>query len=151
MKLSGHPVHPLLIHFPTALLPMELLFRVLQRIYDSEPYGIAAYYCLLVAVLTGLLAIVTGILDIFDVAKTNKRAMSTALYHGFLNGVIILVYGIILYKLWERFPVMETPVMGAIILRAVLVLLLFGGNYLGGALIYKYHVGINKRDSNAGN
>ena len=151
MKLSGHPIHPLLIHFPTALLPMELLFRLLQRIYDSDPYGIAAYYCLLVAVLTGLLAIITGILDILDVAKTNKRAMSTALYHGFLNGVIILVYGIMLYKSWERFPETESPGMGAILLRAALVLVLFGGNYLGGTLIYKYHIGINKRDTNASN
>ncbi|HEY0749569.1 MAG TPA: DUF2231 domain-containing protein [Chitinophagaceae bacterium] len=151
MRLFGHPIHPILIHFPTALLPMELLFSFLHRIYNYEAYWIAAFYCLVVGVFAGLAAILTGLVDLTSISKDNKPAIATALYHGFLNGGIILIYGIVLYKAWQLFPDPDIPGPGALIFRAALIILLFGGNYLGGALIYKYHVGINKRDSNANN
>ena len=151
MRVFGHPIHPLLIHFPTALLPMELLFSYLQRIYNNEAYGIAAFYCLAVGVLAGLAAMIIGLIDLILISKENKPALATALYHGFLNGGIILIYCIILYKGWQIFPVIEVPGSGALIFRVVLIIILFGGNYLGGTLIYKYHIGINTTDANAGN
>ena len=151
MKLFGHPVHPLMIHFPTALLPMELLFLVMYYYEGNASFGIGAFYCLAAAVLVGLLAMVTGLIDLLNVPKKNKAALSMALYHAFLNGVIILIYAVILFREWQVYPDLESPTMSAIIFRGILILLLFIGNYLGGTLIYKHHIGIKPQVPDANN
>src|SRR5829696_6824121 len=104
MKLFGHPVHPLFIHFPTALLPMDLVLSVLYTVTGNHSFYLAGFYCLAGGVLVGLPAIITGLIEIISMPKGNKKATTLALYHGFMNGTILLVFAIIGYKAWQIFP-----------------------------------------------
>ena len=141
MKLFGHPVHPLLIHFPTALLPMDLLLSILHYTRNDESFGLAGLYCLSAGIVAGLLAIITGVADLLSIPKDNKAAWAQGLYHGAINTTIILVFAALTYKGWQAYPSIQTSV-GTLILKGILVSGLFVGNYLGGRLIYKYFIGI---------
>ena len=44
MKLLGHPVHPLLIHFPTALLPMDLALSGIAFYKNEVAFSMAGLY-----------------------------------------------------------------------------------------------------------
>ncbi|RYY94888.1 MAG: DUF2231 domain-containing protein [Chitinophagaceae bacterium] len=151
MKVFGHPVHPLLIHFPTALLPMDAVLTHLYCATGNESYYMAGAYCLWAGTALGLLAMVAGLIDALGIDRTDKPALLAALYHGFLNGLILLVYAVIAWRSAEAFP---TPVLagqqGAIV-KSILVLALFVGNYLGGKLIYTHGIGINKKHPAHGN
>jgi len=38
MKFAGHPIHTMIIHFPTALLPMDLVLSLLGFYYHQASF-----------------------------------------------------------------------------------------------------------------
>jgi uncharacterized membrane protein len=120
--------------------------------YKQDPsFSLAGLYCLSGGVLFGFAAIITGIAELIQIPGSNKPAMATGIIHGSVNCIIILVFGIIAYKTWLGYPLGTAQTLNWIILKAILVLALFVGNYLGGKLIYKYHIGINLNSTENGN
>jgi uncharacterized membrane protein len=151
MRLFGHPVHPLLIHFPTALLPMDLALSVIFWLRgDAEVYEAGAY-CLWAGSALGWLALLTGLVDLTAIPRTNKKGLALALIHGSLNGIILLTYGVIAYKSWQAFPSPYFSGSAAVAVKSVLVICLFIGNFLGGRLIYTYYIGIRFKKAADGN
>lgn len=148
MRLFGHPVHPLLTPFPTALLPMDLALCVLYYTTGNASFYQAGAYCLWAGTGTGLLAMMTGMIDLLAIPRSNKPALALALYHGFVNGLIILIFCIVAYRSWQVFPSPNLVGMPGMMVKGGLVLSLFVGNYLGGRLIYQHRVGTrsNKRN-----
>jgi uncharacterized membrane protein len=144
MRFFGHPIHPMIIHFPTALLPADLVLSCLHY-YKNEPvYGQAAFFCLAGGVSLGILAALSGVLDLLYIPKENKQALAAGLVHGFVNGIIILFFAVFAYREWSAYPSIAAPGTASLITKGILVLILFGGNYLGGKLIYQYRVGVDK-------
>ncbi|RYY90172.1 MAG: DUF2231 domain-containing protein [Chitinophagaceae bacterium] len=144
MRILGHPVHPLLVHFPTALLPMEFALQALYRnTQDFSNYN-ASYYCLWGALIGGAGAVLTGLVDSFAVAREKRKALPTILYHAALNAIVLLAYALLLSKEASLFPNAYNG--GGLWLRGILLALLFFGNYLGGKLIYHFGAGIKIQD-----
>ena len=141
MRLFGHPVHPLFIHFPPALLPADFVLSVLAYTQHQEHFLFAGFYCLAGGVVIGIFALITGLLDFFSIPKTDKPAIGTALIHGFVNGLIILIFAVIAYKEFQTYPQLTMPSTAGLIIKGILVVALFAGNYLGGKLIYQHLVG----------
>ena len=142
MKILGHPLHMMLIHFPTALLPMDTLFSFFAYYNKDSSFLLPAYYCLIAGVISGLLALVTGLIDLLLIKRENKAALATGFIHGFINGTVILFYGIFAYRSWKLFPQLSTLPLPTLILKFSLLLVLFVGNYLGGKLILEHHIGM---------
>ncbi len=150
MKLFGHPVHPLMIHFPTALLPMDLALSIMDYHYGDHSFSLAGFYCLVGGSVIGLLAMISGLIDLLAIPRSNKQALVAALYHAFINGTIILAYCVITFRSWQRFPQLEADAT-TIAVRAFLIASLFAGNYWGGKLIYSHHIGIDLKNKNENN
>jgi uncharacterized membrane protein len=144
MKFAGHPIHVMVIHFPAALLPMELGLSALAYYHSNTSFSQAAFYCLLAGVAIGLLAMLTGLIDLVRIPKEEKEALGTGLVHGFINGVIILTYAIFAYRAWKSGTAAAIPSTGMLVFKCILVICLFTGNYFGGKLIYKHRMGLNK-------
>lgn len=144
MKFLNHPVHVMLIHFPAALLPMDLLLSAWAWYEGNGSINEAAFFCLAAGVLIGYLAIITGLIDLAVIPKERKTTINAALLHGLINGSVILIYTFILYKEWKMYPGLAMPSTGMLAFKGILILTLLTGNYFGGKLIYKYHLGIEK-------
>jgi uncharacterized membrane protein len=125
---------------------MDLAMTILYNQTGNPSFYQAGFYSLAGGVILGLLAVITGLLELTNVKAGDKKMLATILYHGFLNGSIILIYAIIAWKAWEVFPDPYLIGMKGIITRSILVISLFAGNYLGGQLIYKHHFGIEKQN-----
>jgi len=151
MKLFGHPVHPLFVHFPTALLPMDLGLTILYKSTGNASLYQAGVYCLSAGTAIGLFALMTGIIDLLAVPRSDKKAIGLALYHGCINGLVVMVFGIIAYKAWLAFPAPFFISGVQIAIKAILIIVLFVGNYLGGRLIYTYYIGIDLKKQTHGN
>ena len=132
----------MLIHFPTALLPMDVLLSFFSYYNKDSSFLLPAYYCLIAGIISGGLALITGVIDLVLIKKNNKPAIGTALIHGFVNGTVLLFYGIFAYRSWQMFPQLSMPVVTVLILKFCLVIVLFMGNYLGGKLVLQYHIGV---------
>ena len=73
MKIFGHPLHMMLIHFPTALLPMDFLLSFFAYYNKDSSFLTAAFYCLAGGVLAGGLAIITGLIDLLLIQKIKNQ------------------------------------------------------------------------------
>lgn len=140
MKIFRHPLHVMLIHFPTALLPMDLILSYLFYSTGNESYGTAAFYCLVGGVALGLLAGITGLIDLIMIK--DKSAMAAALIHGGINLTAILVFSVFAYKSWNLYPRVQVPSLTVLLVKLLTVIFIFVGNYLGGRLIFKHHIAI---------
>ena len=146
MKIFGHPLHMMLIHFPTALLPMDVFFSFFAYYTKDNSFLPAAFLCLCAGVVGGALAIITGLIDLLLISKNRKPAIATAVIHGFVNTTVLLFFGIFAYRGWQTYPEIIMPKMSILITKAVLVAILFGGNFLGGKLILQHHVGVKNME-----
>jgi Predicted membrane protein (DUF2231). len=144
MKLLGHPIHTMIIHFPTALLPMELVLSFLFFKTANTSFGSAAFYCAVGGVAIGVVSMLTGLIDLLGFKKEQKEALGVGLIHGFINGTVIIVYAVIAYKEWKVYPEIPLPTPTMLIVKALAVLTLLVGNYYGGSLIYKHRIGIKQ-------
>src|ERR687884_332915 len=106
MKIFRHPLHVMLIHFPTALLPMDLVLSFLFYRTGNTSFGEAAFYCLAGGVGIGLLAIVTGFIDL-ALIRNNNKAINAAFVHGGINATALLVFGVFAYKSWNLYPAVQ--------------------------------------------
>src|SRR5687768_6544693 len=100
MKIFGHPLHMMLIHFPTALLPMDILLSFFAYYNKDSSFLPAAFYCLAAGVIAGGLALLTGIIDLLLIPKDKKTAIGTAVMHGFINAMVLCFFGIFAYRAW---------------------------------------------------
>lgn len=144
MKILRHPLHVMLIHFPTALLPMDLVLSYLFYRTGNESYGTAAFYCLIAGTLSGLLSGITGLIDLVSIK--DKKAMAAALVHGGINLTVILVFSVFAYKSWNLYPQVQIPTLAILAVKMTTVIFMFIGNYLGGKLIFKHHIAIEHHE-----
>jgi uncharacterized membrane protein len=144
MKILKHPLHLMLIHFPTALLPMDLVLSYLFYRTGTESYGSAAFYCLLGGTALGLLSGITGFIDLILIK--DRTAMAAALVHGGINLTAILVFSVFAYKSWNMYPQIQTPTIAILSIKLATVIFMLIGNYLGGRLILKHHIAIESHE-----
>jgi hypothetical protein len=73
-------------------------------------------------------------------------ALTTTVIHGFVNTTVLLFFGIFAFRGWQTYSETNMPQMTTSITKAVLVVILFGGNYLGGKLILQHHIGVKNME-----
>jgi len=139
-KVAGHPVHPMLIVFPLGLLATAVIFDIIYLISDSSQWTLVSYYMIGAGVIGGAAAAVPGWIDWFAIPN-GTRAKRIGLLHG-VGNVIVLALFILSWIL--RRDTAETPPTGAIVASLVgFVLSAFTG-WLGGELVDRLGVGVDK-------
>jgi len=96
--LPKHAQHPVLVHFPIALLVISLLFDLLGYVKKNPALTTAAYYNLIAAGIVAPFAVITGVLA-WIFAYGQAPLQGYLLYH-LLLGVLTML--LILALLWLR-------------------------------------------------
>ncbi|MGV3588439.1 MAG: DUF2231 domain-containing protein [Adhaeribacter sp.] len=142
MKILGHPIHLIMVHFPAALFPMDLVCSVLYFYTADTSFGDAAFFALAGGVLTGWLAVFFGTLDLAQIAADRPLVIKKAYLHGGINSVVIFFYTIIGFMQLDQYPHLPAATLLNLLLKLGLVGLLMIGNYWGASLLLKDKVGI---------
>jgi uncharacterized membrane protein len=85
LTLAGHPLHPMLIVAPAALIPFGFILDALHRASDDDDYANAAYYSLTGGLIGGVAAGVAGAMDYLTI-EPQTDVKRTANVHALLNG-----------------------------------------------------------------
>lgn len=129
----------MVIHFPVALLPMDIVFNILAIYLSNEMLLNVAYYCAVAGIIGGWIAILTGLLDLFlHLAKHGSQATKLALLHGSIQSSVVIGYTLIVSAEYKNASLITSPPTWLLGTKVVLVLALFLGNYIGGELLMKY-------------
>src|SRR5262245_59542773 len=94
MRLLGHPVHPILVAFPIALLALTPVFDGLSWLGVMADAAGAAYLCEAAGLIGGGLAVVTGFADFMKIPQEEKAAATVAIVHASLALCMLSLFGV---------------------------------------------------------
>jgi uncharacterized membrane protein len=137
MSRGRHPLHVMFVHFPVALWPAHEALHVAARWLPAGATGVIGFWILAGGTLFGWIAALSGVLDWAPLARAgDSPKLTDATTHGLINGSVLIGFTAILGSEGARYPHIEH---GSIFLtaEAVLIALLFLGNYFGGAVIWR--------------
>jgi uncharacterized membrane protein len=139
--MKAHPLHMIVIHFPSALLVMDSVFAGVGAYNQNEKIAYAAYYCLIAGVITGWTAMVSGMYDLFKyLMRSEHSGIRTGLVHAGVQSLVVLGFTLIL-SLEYNHPVFVLHSPAWFWIGKGLLLLGMGvGNYFGGELLLKHIV-----------
>ncbi|MGC4810621.1 DUF2231 domain-containing protein [Micromonospora sp. DT228] len=144
LKVLGHPVHPMLVMFPVALLATAVLFDVVDTVGGPDLLGEVAYWNITVGLIGGLLAAAAGSFDLLAI-PTGTRAKRVGLLHAAANVAVILLFAAV----WAvRLNADSRAAGGALVAIEVVAVGILGiSAWLGGELVDRLGVGV---DADAG-
>ncbi|MFC7369938.1 DUF2231 domain-containing protein [Vreelandella zhaodongensis] len=137
-SLAGHPLHPVMIHFPVAAL-MALVASDLAYWYTHDPFWLRSGLWLAgVGAFGGWIASIAGIIDLVTVPRI--RRLITGWSHAIV-AVVMLSLASLNWLLRFNEPSAVLPWGIAISLVTGGLIALTG--WLGGQLVYEHAVGVD--------
>jgi uncharacterized membrane protein len=140
LRLFGHPVHPVVTHFPMALLPVSLLGDLLGIWTEASFWWSFSFYNLVIGLIMSIPALITGMIDFLAIPEKGA-AERVAMRHMTIIITAIMVYtgsffirfGVEILSGWRLISSVSLSLLG-------LIFLLIGG-WLGGQLVFRYAAG----------
>jgi len=139
MRLLGHPVHPMLVHFPIVFWSCAPVADVVSVITRAPFAAELAFGALTLGCITGLLAMVAGIVDFLDVPRESPaREVSVSHLTAMCSAWLVFLVALALHG----YPPTTPVPLAALIASAAGFLAMVYGAWLGGRLVYQYRVGM---------
>ncbi len=133
-----HPLHPLLTDVPVGAWTVALLLDLVALIFRVPNLGLASGIALGLGVLGALGAIAAGLMDYMDVDPPEK---AVGFVHGIVNIIATVLMAVAFFMLWTSNWLID----GAnFIVALVGYLIVAFGAYLGGSLVFRMGVMINR-------
>lgn len=130
--IAGHPLHPMLIVAPAALIPFGFILDAMHRSTGKESYSNAAYYSLVGGLLGGLAAGTAGAMDYLAI-KPHTDVKRTANMHAALNsGALVLTAANLLAR--KNKP---NHAGGSLLLSALATAGVVVSGWFGGRMVYE--------------
>jgi len=134
----GHPLHPLLTDVPIGAWTVAILLDLIAMIFAVPGLGPAAAIAIGLGILAALAAAAAGLMDWMDVDPPEK---AVGVAHGILNVSATVLFAISLLMRWESH---WQPTVGSFLVALTGYLVISGGAYLGGGMVFRMGVMINR-------
>lgn len=140
-----HPIHPMIVHFPIALLMTSVAFDALAFRWRPEPCREVSLSMLVVGVLSAGLAVLTGHFEEKAVEHSGIPEQALEL-HETLGFATFWVFAAVLgLRLAIRWGWIREKYLLALAVGLVGVVVLLIASYFGGDLVYGYGAGVKIR------
>ena len=137
-----HPIHPIAVHFPIALLCASVAFDALASRWPTGGLRDTSLYTLLVGVLSAALAVATGKLE-EDVAEQAGVPEWVLEFHESLGTITLIFFAALLgLRLVMRWGWLKEYRFLTLGLGTIGIAILALAGYWGGELVYTYGVGV---------
>lgn len=132
MTVAGHPLHPMLIVVPAALIPFGFVLDAMYRKTRKDSYSNAAYYSLVGGLAGGVAAGVAGAMDYMTI-RPDTEVKRTANVHALLNsGALVATAANVIGRKNDR-----DHRGGSLALSAIAALGVLASSWFGGRLVYE--------------
>jgi len=139
-------VHPLIIHFPIAVLSIAVLFDLIYQIWGRSWLSINCLSIYILGTVSALAAFLTGQYAADNVNMPMQAELTVSNHSDMAKYTLVFfsLYSVIRAIYWWKLKPNPIFKVGLFILALVGLFLLFQTADLGGKLVYKYGVGISK-------
>ena len=145
-RVSSHPIHPMLITFPFGLWVTSFIFDVIGRVSANHDLFAAGFYAVIAGCVGAALAAVPGVIDLFATVPPNSSARQRGYLHGGINVLALLLF---IFIAWRRGSGQTVPDNLSLVLSCIGIIGIFISGWLGGTLVYRNQIGIDRRFANA--
>lgn len=137
-----HPIHPMLVHFPIALLSAAVLFDLLAVRWRPEEFRTTSFCTLVLGLAGGLASVISGHMAEEAVEHTGLPEQVLEIHEKLGFATFWLFGGLLGLRLaeWFGWIAERPPLRIGLGLGAVVVLLV--ASYYGGSLVYDYGAGV---------
>ena len=141
MRILGHPVHPMLVHFPIAFWTAATVAYGLVAFGTGEPAVTFAKFCNGAGLLLAMLAMLAGVLELRSI-EPSSDAMQVASWHMMFMATVWVCFLLALLLSVSTGIDQVTARLG----QAACALAGFGfmavGGWLGGRLVYEFGIAV---------
>lgn len=146
MRVFGHPLHTVLVHFPIGLLGAVPLWDALALWRGPDPWGALAFWTLGLGLAAALPAAGTGLLD-YAGLEEDDPAEQRATQHLWTVLIALALYAGSFGLRWDGGTPATAPGWPAWILGVAGLLALGLAGWLGGDLVLRHGVGTTSPSS----
>jgi len=145
MRIRGHPVHPMLVHFPVAFWTVAVLAHVVAAAGLEEGALEIAKLANGAGLVMALPAMVAGLLELRTIDERSE-AMRVATWHLIVMTGVWLCFLVALLLSASSQTMMDpwTAQLVATASAGVGFLLMVVGGWLGGRLVYEFGIGVKE-------
>lgn len=137
-----HPIHPIVVHFPIALLCASVAFDALSLRWPTGGLRETSLYTLLAGVMAAGVAVVTGGME-EDLAKRAGAPESVLELHESLGQATLVIFVVLLgLRLAMQLGWLKEIRALSLGLGAIGIVILSLAGYWGGDLVYTYGIGV---------
>jgi uncharacterized membrane protein/nitrite reductase/ring-hydroxylating ferredoxin subunit len=146
-SVQGHPIHPMLVGFPIALWVAGFIFDLIGARGLNSGLWAAGFYSVIAGCIMAVLAAAAGVIDWLYTVPPESSAKNRGLLHGGLNSLALLLFIYVAYRLGSPSAV---PDSATLLLMAIGVVIVAISGWMGGTLVYRNQIGIERRYASAG-
>lgn len=132
ITVGGHPLHPIVVIVPAALLPFSSVLDALYMATGDESFAQAAFYSLVGGYSGALVSAAAGVGD-YTTIRSGTTTKQLANTHAALNVAATTLFTLSLLRRNRRRP----PGRGPIALSALGSAILLASAWYGGELVYE--------------
>jgi uncharacterized membrane protein len=141
-KWLRHPLHPILVHLPTALWPSAFVLDIISNLGGNKNAVVqTAFFAILLGLLAAAAAIPAGLADWWDI-KPEKPARKLGVYHMSINLAVTALQTINLLLRVGTLPGAGSVDTVPLALSLLSTLMLLVSGYLGGLMVYDQGISI---------
>jgi uncharacterized membrane protein len=144
MRLFGHPIHPMLVHFPIALWSVAAAAYVASAVGMTESVDMIAKFANGGGLIVAMFAMLAGLLELRSIASQSE-AMRVATWHMMIMATAWLCFLVALMLSISDGLDHSADKMGAAAWAVVGFLLMGIGGWYGGRLVYEFGVAVKDR------
>ncbi len=139
LRLAGHPLHPLLVHFPIALWTIAIAAE-LGGWAAGRDWWAVSFDCQALGAIAAIVATAAGVADYAALPRAHPAA-DTAVFHMMAMGGAWLLF--VSSLALRGLPASQTPPLVATAAAVAGFLVMAIGGWLGGRLVYRFGVGVS--------
>jgi uncharacterized membrane protein len=150
-SIGGHPVHPMLVPFPIGLWVFSVIADLIY-LWRGNPvwWNYIAFYTLLGGTLGAAAAAVPGFIDWLSLK--DPKVVKVANWHARLNVIALLIYAASFYlRTTSGARLVSGSYTIPIALSLLGVVMISISGYLGGEMVFRHGVGVNRQPDSGTN
>jgi uncharacterized membrane protein len=136
--INGHPVHPMLIPYPFALLSTATVFDIGAVMTSRGSWSQTARHMTAAGIGTALIAAVPGVVDYFGTVPPRTAARRSATQHALCNISALACFAVATSVRQPDGRLRPAALTVALLGTGLLAL----AGWLGGELVYHEHIGV---------
>lgn len=141
MRLFGHPLHPMLVHFPIVLWTVAAGAYVVSAAGMIEPADAIAKFANGAGLIMALLAMIAGLFELLTI-DSRSEAMRVATWHMMIMATVWVCFLVALMLSIATGQDRSTAQLAVVACAVAGFLLMTVGGWFGGRLVYEFGVAV---------